>query len=438
MKIAIIGAGISGLVAAYRLQPSHNITVYEANDYIGGHTHTVDVDFDGERHAIDTGFIVFNERTYPRFMALLQELRVASQPTTMSFSVRDDRTGLEYNGHSLNTLFAQRGNLFRPRFYRLLADIVRFSGLARRLLRERDLGATVGGFLSEHRFSAEFREQYLLPMGSAIWSCPIGAFAGFPMAFVAEFYANHGLLDFWNRPVWRVITGGSRSYVDQLARGFRGQVRLRTPVVRVRRQPDRVEVLTPGGGCETFDHVIFACHSDQALRILGAESTAAERETLGVFPYARNVAVLHTDESLLPRTRRAWAAWNYRCTGDTAAPATVTYNMNILQGIRSRQTICVTLGDASGIAAHRMLGRFEYDHPIFTVRRAAAQARHAELLNQRRTSFCGAYWRNGFHEDGVVSAEAVVAALQQCDAANRLTAQSGRLSQMAALSGAAG
>lgn len=438
MRIAIIGSGISGLVAAYRLHPHHDITVFEGNGYVGGHTHTVDVQLDGERHAIDTGFIVFNDRTYPRFISLLRELGVASRPTTMSFSVRDDGTGLEYNGHSLNTLFAQRRNLLRPAFYRLLADIIRFSGEARRLLREQDAATTVGEYLSHHGFSPEFREQYLLPMGSAIWSCPIGAFAEFPIAFVAEFYANHGLLDFWNRPVWRVIAGGARNYVAPLTQDFRHKIRLRTAVDHVRRFRDHVAVQSRGGVRELFDHVIFACHSDQALRILGSDATGAEREILGAFPYSRNVAVLHTDERMLPRSRRAWAAWNYRCTGDAAAPAAVTYNMNLLQGIRSRHTFCVTLGDESGIAGHRILGRFEYQHPVFTTQRAAAQARHAELLNARRTSFCGAYWRNGFHEDGVVSAEAVVAALQARPVPGRGDALSGGPVEIPALSGVAG
>jgi len=438
MRIAIVGSGISGLVAAHRLHPHHTITVFEANDYIGGHTHTVDVELDGERQAIDTGFIVFNDRTYPRFISLLEELRVASQPTTMSFSVRDDRTGLEYNGNSLNTLFAQRRNLLKPRFYRLLSDIVRFSGAARRLLSAHDSDITVGAFLARHRFSAEFRDHYLLPMGSAIWSCPTGTFAEFPITFVAEFYANHGLLEFRNRPVWRVIAGGSQNYVEPLIQGFRRQIRLRTPVLRVHRRAEYVEVIARDRDPERFDHVIFACHSDQALRILGAEATQSEREILGAIPYSRNIAVLHTDESLLPQSRRAWAAWNYRCTGDIAAPASVTYNMNLLQGLCLRHTFCVTLGDESHIAPRRILGRFEYHHPVFTTQRASAQARHSELLNQRRTSFCGAYWRNGFHEDGVVSAEAVVAALQAQWVPGRSDAPSGRESDSPALSGVAG
>ncbi len=413
MKIAIIGSGISGLVAAYRLHPEHDITLFEANDYIGGHTNTVDLELDGERHAVDTGFIVFNDWTYPCFVELLEELRVSSRPTTMSFSVRDDCTGLEYNGHSLNTLFAQRRNLLSPEFYRLLADIVRFNRQTLNLVSPVDDGVTVGEFLSQHGYSRAFARQYLLPMGSAIWSCPTGTFARFPIRFIVDFYRNHGLLNLFQRPTWRVVDGGSRTYVEAMARFFRDQVRLQTPVQRVRRFWDRVEICPRGTGPEVYDHVIFACHSDQALRILQGDATATEQEVLSAFPYEKNIAVLHTDVSLLPWNRRAWASWNYRLSGDDTAPASVTYNMNILQGIRSSQhTFCVTLNGESRIAPGRILRRFEYHHPVFTTRRRTAQARHAELIDVNRTSFCGAYWRNGFHEDGVISALAVVDALR--------------------------
>jgi predicted NAD/FAD-binding protein len=413
MKIAVIGAGISGLVAAYRLHLKHDITVFEANDYPGGHTNTIDVELDGERHAIDTGFIVFNDWTYPHFIQLLDELGVASRTTTMSFSVRDERSGLEYNGHSLNTLFAQRRNLLRPSFYRMLADILRFNREARQLVTGGNDEITVGEFLSERRFSEEFASYYLLPMGAAIWSCPIGTFAQFPIRFISDFYHNHGLLNIFRRPTWRVVEGGSRSYVRAIARRFHQRIRLQTPVQSVRRLPKRVDVQLRDRPSESFDHVIFACHSDQALQILGDAATKQEREILSAFPYERNVALLHTDVSLLPRARRAWASWNYRLHGDDSRPASVTYNMNILQGIRSRQTLCVTLNDESRIAPRQVLRRFEYHHPVFTTRRRSAQARHAELLNANHSSFCGAYWRNGFHEDGVVSALEVVKALQR-------------------------
>jgi predicted NAD/FAD-binding protein len=416
MRIAVIGAGVSGLVAAYRLSSEHVVTLFEANDYPGGHTNTVDVDWDGECHAIDTGFIVFNEWTYPHFIALLDELCVRSRPTTMSFSVHDEQTGLEYNGHSLNTLFAQRRNLLRPSFYRMLADILRFNREACRYVAACDDETTVGEFLLRHQFSEGFSKYYLLPMGAAIWSCPVGTFAEFPIQFIVDFYHNHGLLNVSRRPTWRVVEGGSRTYVEAMARTFRDRIRLRTPVQSVRRHLDRVDVWPRGGASESFDHVIFACHSDQALQILGEAATALERECLSAFPYERNVAVLHTDVSLLPRTRRAWASWNYRLHGDDSCPASVTYNMNILQGIRSRQTFCVTLNDETAMAPECVLRRFEYQHPVFTTQRRSAQARHAELLNANRTSFCGAYWRNGFHEDGVVSALAVVNALRHRDA----------------------
>lgn len=411
MKLAIIGSGISGLTAAYQLQAEHEFVLYEAAERVGGHTNTVDVEIDGERQAIDTGFIVFNDWTYPNFIQLLTELKVASQPSTMSFSVRDDGADLEYNGHSVTTLFAQRRNLLRPRFYRMLLDILRFNRDAVRLVDAAPLDCTVGDFLQQHRFSQAFSEHYLLPMGAAIWSCPTGVFASFPIRFIVEFYRNHGLLSVTNRPIWRVIAGGSKNYVEPMIRGFRDRIRLNSPICRVTRGANHVEVETAGGDVETFDHVIFACHSDQALRILGTDATAAEREILSEFPYGRNLAVLHTDITTLPTRRGAWASWNYRIHPDRAGAATVTYNMNMLQGIRSRHTFCVTLNEEASIDPSKILGRYEYHHPIFTVRRAAAQARHSELLNHHRTSFCGAYWGNGFHEDGVNSALAVVRAI---------------------------
>ncbi len=419
MKIAILGAGISGLVAAYCLHPDHEITLFEAGPKPGGHTNTVRVELDGETHAVDTGFIVFNDWTYPRFIELLNELRVSSQPTQMGFSVRDDATGLEYAGQTLNSLFAQRRNAVSPRFLRMLLDILKFN---RRALKDADQlsqSMTVAEYLQLGKFSQAFAQQHLLPMGAAIWSCPLGTFSKFPIRFILDFYRNHGLLNVVRRPVWRVITGGSQTYVNALTAAFRNRIQLRSPVVAVRRLPDHVQVTVAGREPELFDHVVFACHSDQALRILGQDATPLERDVLGKLPYGRNVAVLHTDDSVLPKSRRAWASWNYRLTGDEDAPATVTYNMNILQGLRSRQTICVTLNDETRIDPSRILGRFNYEHPVFTIERSAAQARHSELLAANRTSFCGAYWNNGFHEDGVVSALRVVDALKSLAAAGK-------------------
>lgn len=412
MKTAIVGAGISGLVAAYRLQTDHDITVFEAAEKPGGHTNTIRVDHDGESHSIDTGFIVFNDWTYPNFIALLDELGVQSQPTEMGFSVRDDASGLEYAGQGLNSLFAQRRNLFSARFLRMLWDIVRFNREALQQGDQLSPTITVAEFLQAGRYSEAFSRQHLLPMGAAIWSCPLGTFSQFPIRFIVEFYRNHGLLNIVNRPIWRVICGGSQTYVDVLTKTFRDRIRLRSPVAAVRRHATGVEVSVRGREPEWFDHVIFACHSDQALAMLAEDATPLEREVLSKFPYGRNVAVLHTDASVLPRSRRAWASWNYRLADDDRTPATVTYNMNILQGLRSRHTFCVTLNDETRIDPKHVLGRYEYAHPIFTTERAAAQERHTELLTANRTSYCGAYWRNGFHEDGVVSALRVVDALR--------------------------
>ena len=450
MKIAIIGGGISGLTAAYRLSPFHDVVLFEANDYLGGHTHTVDVEWGGERHAIDTGFIVFNDWTYPNFIALLDELGVASQATSMSFSVRCDAANLEYNGSSLNGLFAQRRNLLRPSFYRMLADIMRFNRDAPKLVLSQPVAdeTTVGEFLARQRYSREFAEHYLLPMGAAIWSCPVGTFDKFPIRFIVEFYRNHGLLSVRNRPTWRVVAGGSRNYVAKMAESiiaiceakryqperasvrfdsprsdpFRNvppktgasALRLSTAIESVRRSANDVVVVPRNGSPEVFDHVVFACHSDQSLRML-AEPTATERDVLSEFPYGRNIAVLHTDRNVLPKRRRAWASWNYHLADPSSSraehPATVTYQMNLLQHLRSKHVFNVTLNSDQQIDPEKVLRRFEYHHPIFTVRRAAAQARHRELINVNQTSFCGAYWGNGFHEDGVVSALRVCEAL---------------------------
>lgn len=412
MKIAIIGAGISGLTAAYRLSPMHDITLFEANDYLGGHTNTVDVEWDGERHAIDTGFIVFNDWTYPKFIELLDGLGVRSQPTSMSFSVRCDAADLEYNGSNFNGLFAQRRNLLRPSFYRMLMDVLRFNREALELVLGKSTSneTTVGEFLARYRYSREFAEYYLLPMGAAIWSCPLGTFENFPIQFILEFYRNHGLLSIRHRPTWRVIEGGSRNYVVKMVQAFRNRIQLNTPIESVRRSPGDVVVVPRNRPPEIFDHVVFACHSDQALRML-ADPTATERTVLSEFPYGRNRAVLHADPGVLPKRRRAWASWNYHLTDQPSEynepAATVTYQMNMLQNLQSKHVYNVTLNSDDRIDPAKVIQQFEYYHPIFTVSRATAQARHRELINVNRTSFCGAYWGNGFHEDGVNSALAV-------------------------------
>jgi len=415
LNIAVIGSGIAGLTAAYRLQAAHEVTVFEAADRPGGHAHTVDIEsIDGEQLALDTAFMVFNDRTYPQFVQLLTELNVESRSTSMSFSVSDPHSGLEYNGGSLAGLFAQPRNLFRLDFLKMLCDIARFNREARRASAAGSCeDVSLGEFLALRRYGRQFIEHYLLPMGAAIWSCPQGTFAEFPLEFVVAFFRNHGLLDLVDRPTWRVIAGGSRTYVEAMVRGFRDRLRLNTPVVSVRRGPLDVELRTARGSEARFDHVIFACHSDQALRILGADATSTERELLSRFSYQRNSAVLHTDQSLLPRAHRARACWNVSLTGDSKEPAVTTYNLNLLQGIRSERTYCITLNADSRIDPRSVLDTFEYHHPSFTAGSRAAQHRHAELIDVNRTSFCGAYWGNGFHEDGVTSASAVVAAINR-------------------------
>jgi predicted NAD/FAD-binding protein len=407
MRVAIVGAGIAGNTVAYRLRDEHEITVFEAANWVGGHTHTVDVDLGGERYAIDTGFIVFNDWTYPRFVALLDELRVASQPTSMSFSVSCERTGLEYNGTSLAALFADRRNLLRPRFYRLLADMVRFGRDARAFLTSRDETATLAEFLAAGRYSPDLAELYVVPMTAAIWSAATGSVLEMPARFLFRFFANHGMLSIDDRPVWRTIKGGSARYVEALVDGHRDRIRTRSAVTAVTRHAHGVAITSRGAGTETFDAVFLACHSDQALALL-ADASRQEREVLGAIRYRANDAVLHTDARLLPRCRRAWASWNHRVTADDDAAPLVTYHMNTLQRLAAPVDFCVTLNDRGRVPASRVLGRFRYEHPVFDSAATAAQSRHAEIDGERRTFFCGAYWRNGFHEDGVVSALAAV------------------------------
>jgi len=404
VKIAVVGSGISGLTAAHYLDPRHEVTVLESGSWIGGHTHTVDVEFEGEQATIDTGFIVFNDWTYPNFIALLQRLGVAWQDSNMSFSLHCQQSGWQYNGGSLPGLFVQKRNLVRPAFWRMLADIVRFNRTATRVLARTD-EPTVGQFLKEQGYSQAFAQKYLLPMGAAIWSCPTGTFSEFPIRFIAEFYRNHGLLSVLHRPTWRVIAGGSRNYVQPLVARLRGRVETNSPVESIRRGAAGVEVRVRGE-TRAFDHVILACHADQALRLV-VDPRSVERAVLQKFPYQANDVVLHTDESVLPPRRGAWAAWNYRIPEGQADAATLTYNMNILQGLTKRHTYCVTLNSTGHIEPRRILGRYEYHHPVFTIDRAAAQRRHAEVIGLDGLSYCGAYWGNGFHEDGVNSALAV-------------------------------
>jgi predicted NAD/FAD-binding protein len=409
LKIAVIGTGIAGNVAAYRLAREHDITVFEADSRIGGHTNTLELEHAGRSYAIDTGFIVFNNRTYPNFIALLNELDVGWRDSDMSFSVQHETAGLEYNGTTYNSLFAQRSNFLRPSFYRMIRDVVRFNREAPALLEPGALDLSLDDYLAAGRYSREFIEHYIIPMGAAIWSAQPQLMGEMPARFFVRFFQNHGLLSISDRPTWRVIEGGSSRYVEKLVAGHRDRIRLDTPVESVRRLPGFVEVKARGLEAECFDHVFFACHSDQALAML-ADPTPAEREILAQMPYQPNDVVLHTDASLMPKRRLAWAAWNYHILRRAQDRVAVTYNMNILQGIEAPVEFCVTLNNTEAIDPSKIIARFEYDHPMFTPDAVAAQQRHVEISGLDRTYYCGAYWRYGFHEDGVVSA---LAALDQ-------------------------
>ena len=404
MKIAVIGSGIAGLTCAYLLNRRHDITVFEASDWVGGHTHTVPVSVAGQSFAIDTGFIVFNDWTYPNFIRLLNQLGVAFKPTEMSFSVTDPDTGVEYNGNNLNSLFAQRSNLLSPGFWGMLRDILRFNKEAQRDLIELRIAAdtTLDDYLKAGGYGERFILHYIVPMGAAIWSMSMAEMLNFPLQFFVRFFKNHGLLSVSNRPQWCVIEGGSSSYIEPLTRSFGERIRLNCPVHLVDRNVEGV-VIHSAAGTEAFDKVVFACHSDQALALLGAPSEA-EQQILGALPYADNDVVLHTDTRLLPDRRLAWASWNYRLTGDVQKQAAVTYDMNILQGIDSATTFCVSLNQTPMINPLKILARYTYAHPQYSLAAVAAQARWEELNGAQHTHYCGAYWANGFHEDGVVSA----------------------------------
>jgi predicted NAD/FAD-binding protein len=411
MKVAIIGTGIAGNVAAYKLRREHEITVFEAGSYVGGHTNTVDVYENGQHYAVDTGFIVFNDHTYPNFIGLLDEIGQESQPSTMSFSVQSGDGGLEYCGTTLNTVFAQRSNLLRPSFYRMLRDILRFNKTALPSTEHIGTNYTLGEFLADNRYSREFIDHYLVPMAAAIWSAEPGSIHAMPASFLVRFFANHGLLSVNDQPQWRVIEGGSRQYVTRLVAGHRERIRLNSPVQSVRRVGDQVEIQSASSGRELFDFVFLACHSDQALALI-KDPTDVERDVLGAIRYQANEAVLHTDESLMPRRKLAWAAWNYHLPRDAARHVAVTYNMNILQSLASEKQYLVTLNSDRAIDPDKIIQRVQYEHPVYSRDAVAAQRRQAEV-NRDRTFFCGAYWRNGFHEDGVVSALDAVGHFEQ-------------------------
>ena len=412
MRIAVIGAGVSGLVAAHLShRAGHDVTVYEAGAYAGGHTNTIRVDEQDASLDVDTGFIVFNDRNYPNFNRLLERLHVASQPSDMSFGVGDERGDFEYASTSPNALYAKRAHLASPAFHRMVLDVRRFQRAARALL---DSGAdpSLAQWLDDERFSQAFVDKLIVPQAAAVWSADPGQMWSFPARFLVQFFDNHGMLDLKERPRWRVVQGGSQRYVEALTAPFGDAIRLHTPVERVVRADDHVTVTARGGGPERFDHVVLATHADQTLAILGADASPLERELLAAFPYAPNEAVLHHDRRLLPRRRRAWASWNYHLLEAPTGKPTVTYHMNRLQSLRSDREWCVTLNRTAAIDPETIVRTIQYAHPVFTAAGQAAQARVAEISGGRsRTHFAGAYWGWGFHEDGVVSGLRVAAEL---------------------------
>ncbi|PKG38478.1 NAD(P)/FAD-dependent oxidoreductase [Psychromonas sp. Urea-02u-13] len=409
-KIAIIGTGISGLTCAYLLNKEHDISVFEAGDYIGGHTATKEVDFQGQQWQIDTGFIVFNDRTYPNFEKLLKKLGVDRLATEMSFSVSNQDTGLEYSGSGLNGLFAQRSNIFNVKFLCLIKDILRFNKLCKTLWAAKQVNSeqNLGEFLTHHGFSDYFANHYILPMGAAIWSTSLTEMKAFPLYFFIRFFYNHGLLSVFNRPQWYVISGGSKQYIIPLIESFSGKIHLNSPVTAVKRLKEGVELQINNAGSQGewqyFDEVVLACHSDQAQKML-VDITDQEKSVLGGLKYQKNEVVMHHDESLLPAQKGAWAAWNYHLNSDNLRPAALTYNMNILQNLPAHApTFCITLNQTALIDKQKILSVYHYDHPVFNASSLASQQKRSEICGKNNTHFAGAYWYNGFHEDGVNSA----------------------------------
>ncbi|WOT06886.1 NAD(P)/FAD-dependent oxidoreductase [Shewanella youngdeokensis] len=403
-RIAIVGSGISGLTCGHILSQKHDITVYEANDYLGGHTATIDVEKDGKHYAIDSGFIVFNDRTYPRFEQLLAKLKVKSLPTEMSFSVHNSVTQLEYNGNTLSSLFAQKRNIFSPRFWLFIREILRFNKMCKQAFVDNHYRyQTLGDLLTQERFSEFFSLHYILPMGAAIWSSSIDDMKAFSLRFFIQFFHNHGLLNITDRPQWYVIEGGSRRYIPELIAPFQSNIHLNSPVSAVVRHDQGVE-LKIHDQWVAFDEVVLACHSDQALAML-SDATDDEQQVLGQLAYRDNEVVLHCDESILPKSKAAWASWNYRLDGDTKKKASVTYNMNILQNLPSNApTFCVTLNQSELIDSNKIVRTFNYAHPVFNEQTLLAQSQKSLISGVNKTHFAGAYWYNGFHEDGVHSA----------------------------------
>jgi predicted NAD/FAD-binding protein len=422
-RIAVIGSGISGLSVAHSLAATSQLTLFEAGTHFGGHSHTVDVRLNGVRHGVDTGFLVFNHRTYPRLVELFDALGVATAAAEMSFSVQVPEQGIEWSGCDLNTVFAQRSNLLRPRFMGMLAQILRFNRLARSLAERGDEGSMtdpIGDFLDRHRFGEAFRDWYLLPMLGCIWSCPTDQMLRFPVATMIRFCHNHGLIQISDRPQWLTVVGGSRVYVQKMLAGI-GDKRLRCPVRSVRRTGAGVLVATDAG-TERFDDVVLACHSDQSLALL-ADASSDERSVLGAVRYQPNRAVLHTDTALLPKRRLAWAAWNYERAADAAQEQSAVclhYLLNRLQPLPWSTPVVVSLNPGRAPDPAKVIGSYDYSHPVFDAAAIDAQRRLPQIQGRSNTWYCGAWTRYGFHEDGLMSGLAVSTALRERWAATPL------------------
>ncbi len=403
MRIAVIGTGIAGMTSAYLLSEDHEIVVFEANDYVGGHTNTQDVSFNGHQYAVDTGFIVFNEKTYPNFVKLMKRLGVEWQNSLMSFSVQCEKSGLEFSPSSLNSLFIQRRNLLRPSFYRMLRDVMRFKKDSEALLQSEDFELTLFDFLTEKSYSQAFIEHFIIPMGEAVWSADPVKFNEFPAHYFAQFFKNHGFLNVKDQPQWLTVKGRSRQYLKPITQAYADKIRVNCPVETIRRNPDGVEVTPRNQASEKFDQVVIATHSDQALSML-ADPTDSEKNILGAIPYQPNHAVLHSDESLLPSKKAAWASWNYHIPKEDIGRVAVTYDMNILQSIGAPEELCVSLNLSKAINPEKIHNEMHYHHPVYDPDSLAARKSHSEINGINRTYFAGAYWGYGFHEDGVNSA----------------------------------
>ena len=403
MRIAVIGTGIAGMTSAYLLSEDHEVVVYEANNYVGGHTNTVDVSLNGQQYAVDTGFIIFNEKTYPNFVKLMKRLGVGWQNSVMSFSVQCEKTGLEFSPSTLNSLFIQRRNLLRPSFYRMLWDVMHFKRDTETLLESDDYKITLAAFLTGKGYSQAFIQHFIIPMGEAVWSADPVKFNQFPARYFAQFFKNHGFLNIKDQPQWLTIKGRSRQYIKPITKSYADQIRVSCPVASVQRHADFVEIHPQNQPAEKFEQVVIATHSDQALSLLD-NPTDAEQNILGLIPYQENQAVLHRDESLLPSKKAAWASWNYHIPKEDLGRVAVTYDMNILQSIGAPRELCVSLNLTKAIDPVKIYREMIYHHPVYNPDSLAARHSHREINGVNRTYYAGAYWGYGFHEDGVVSA----------------------------------